>query len=119
MTTMATFMNLSIALVVWASVLATTATGDQERHEIRRMAQDLRQLYAVQPGAEAAIGRAAGHAVFSNFGMKVLVAGPRSRAGSTRPSICRSSTPRSGGTLARRECSRRPTPRSWPARACT
>jgi lipid-binding SYLF domain-containing protein len=37
--------------------------------------QTLARLYKVQPKAKTAIERAAGYAVFSNFGMKILVAG--------------------------------------------
>jgi lipid-binding SYLF domain-containing protein len=40
------------------------------------MAQStLTQLYSLQPGARKFIRRAAGYAVFSNFGMKILFAG--------------------------------------------
>ena len=35
----------------------------------------LERLYAQQPAARAAVQNAAGYAVFSNFGMKILVAG--------------------------------------------
>ncbi|NIR32396.1 MAG: hypothetical protein GWN84_24450 [Gammaproteobacteria bacterium] len=43
--------------------------------------ETLSQLYAVQPAAKTAIPNAAGHAVFSNFGMKILVAGGGSGKG--------------------------------------
>ena len=52
------------------------AKANKERQEIRKTAQDiLARLYKAQPSAKAAIGKAAGYAVFSNFGMKILVAG--------------------------------------------
>lgn len=50
--------------------------ANKERQEIRKTAQDiLARLYKAQPSAKAAIGKAAGYAVFSNFGMKIFVAG--------------------------------------------
>jgi lipid-binding SYLF domain-containing protein len=52
------------------------AKANKERQEIRKNAQDiLARLYKAQPNAKAAIGKASGYAVFSNFGMKILVAG--------------------------------------------
>ena len=52
------------------------AKADKERQEIRKNSKDiLARLYKAQPSAKAAVEKAAGHAVFSNFGMKILVAG--------------------------------------------
>ena len=52
------------------------AAAEDERAEVRAVAhQTLQDLYARQPGAKQAIANAAGYAVFSNFGMKILVAG--------------------------------------------
>jgi lipid-binding SYLF domain-containing protein len=52
------------------------AKANKERQEIRKTAQDiLARLYKAQPSAKAAIDKAAGYAVFSNFGMKIFVAG--------------------------------------------
>jgi lipid-binding SYLF domain-containing protein len=49
---------------------------DQKRAEIRKTADaTLQDLYKVQPAAKKAIANAAGYAVFSNFGMKIFVAG--------------------------------------------
>lgn len=49
---------------------------DQKRAEIRKTADaTLKDLYKVQPAAKKAIANAAGYAVFSNFGMKIFVAG--------------------------------------------
>ncbi len=48
----------------------------KERSDIRKMATEtLNKLYAVQPKARKAVAASAGYAVFSNFGMKILVAG--------------------------------------------
>ncbi|MBK8537183.1 MAG: hypothetical protein IPL59_20030 [Candidatus Competibacteraceae bacterium] len=49
---------------------------DEQRSSIREMANDtLGQLYQQYPGARRQIERAAGYAVFSNFGLKVLFMG--------------------------------------------
>lgn len=48
----------------------------KEKADIRTMAKDtLARLYKAQPGAKKAVESAAGYAVFSNFGMKIFVAG--------------------------------------------
>ena len=55
---------------------------DEKRAEVRKMAQEtLGKLYSVQPSAKKAIESSAGYAVFSNFGMKILVAGGGSGKG--------------------------------------
>ena len=47
-----------------------------ERAEVRKAAQDaLAAVYKVQPSARKAVESAAGYAAFSNFGMKILLAG--------------------------------------------
>jgi lipid-binding SYLF domain-containing protein len=75
---------LSLMFMVSAPALAgqskedaeKQAKANKERQEIRKTAQDiLARLYKAQPSAKAAIGKAAGYAVFSNFGMKIFVAG--------------------------------------------
>ena len=44
--------------------------------DVRNMAhKTLEKLYTVQPSARTAIQNAAGYAVFSNFGMKILILG--------------------------------------------
>ena len=49
---------------------------EEARSEVRTMANTtLQQLYATQPAAKQAVEGAAGHAVFSNVGMKIFVAG--------------------------------------------
>ena len=55
---------------------------EKEREGIRAKAQKvMAELYEIQPGAKSAVETAAGYAVFSNFGMKVLVAGGGSGRG--------------------------------------
>ena len=75
---------LSLVFLVATPTLAGQSKEDQEkqakankeRQEIRKNTKDiLARLYKAQPSAKAAVEKAAGYAVFSNFGMKILVAG--------------------------------------------
>ena len=65
---------------VSATLAQTTPSSDpkieKKRGEIRKMAQDtLTRLYKAQPAAKPALEKGAGHAVFSNTGVKILVGG--------------------------------------------
>jgi len=52
------------------------AEAEKERQEIRKQSKDiLARLYKSQPSAKAAIQKSAGYATFSNFGLKIFVAG--------------------------------------------
>lgn len=65
-----------------ASAFSKEQTPDVQRAEIRKVRdQTLQELYRVQPDARSHIQKAAGYAVFSNFGMKILVAGGGSGTG--------------------------------------
>jgi lipid-binding SYLF domain-containing protein len=68
-----------LALVFSTSVLAAPPTPEevkQEKAEIRKKSKEiLATLYKAQPSAKTTINKAAGYAVFSNFGMKIFVAG--------------------------------------------
>ncbi len=68
---------LSFVLMVSTFALAADkAEVDKERQEIRKRTKEiLAQLYKAEPKAKANIQKAAGYAVFSNFGMKIFVAG--------------------------------------------
>jgi hypothetical protein len=68
---------LSVVLMVSTFALAADQSKvDKERQEIRkRSTQILSQLYKAEPKAKANIQKAVGYATFSNFGMKILVAG--------------------------------------------
>jgi lipid-binding SYLF domain-containing protein len=56
--------------------IALAASKDEQRAEVRKAAQDaLAAVYKVQPSARKAVESAAGYAAFSNFGMKILLAG--------------------------------------------
>ncbi len=72
-------------LVLFAAILLTLSVMSQAnalskkekaREEVRTMARKvLNQLYKVQPKAKNVIRKAAGYAVFSNFGMKIFLLG--------------------------------------------
>jgi lipid-binding SYLF domain-containing protein len=56
--------------------LARAATKEEEQAEARKAAkQALDAVFKAQPAARTAVQKAAGYAAFSNFGMKILVAG--------------------------------------------
>ena len=58
------------------AIAATKEQIEQQRADIQKMANEtLERLYATQPSAKKAINKAAGYAVFSNFGMKIFFAG--------------------------------------------
>ena len=64
---------------LWA---ADKGTLDQQRADVRKMANDtLERLYKTQPKSKNVIDKAAGYAVFSNFGMKLFLAGGGSGKG--------------------------------------
>jgi lipid-binding SYLF domain-containing protein len=73
----AIFLAASVFLVLCAWPLPAAAkekTKAQQRAEIRKMEREtLARLYKAQPGAKAAVERAAGYAVFDNFGTHILV----------------------------------------------
>jgi lipid-binding SYLF domain-containing protein len=65
-----------------ASLFKMEGTPDEQRASIRQVSQQaLAELYKAQPSARSHIEKAAGYAVFSNFGMKILVAGGGSGRG--------------------------------------
>jgi lipid-binding SYLF domain-containing protein len=73
-------------LVVIALVLAAQPVWSQpkesKRNDVKKMTNEtLARLYKVQPTARKSVEGAAGYAVFSNFGMKIFVAGGGSGTG--------------------------------------
>jgi hypothetical protein len=67
------------AVPLWA---ASKEEIKQEKADIRKMGKEtLSRLYKVQPSAQKAVSKSAGYAVFSNFGMKIFVAGGGSGKG--------------------------------------
>ncbi len=75
--TSVSLMTFLVLLVVSTFALAADqAKADKERQEIRKRTKEiLAQLYKAEPKAKASIQKSAGYAVFSNFGMKIFVAG--------------------------------------------
>jgi len=71
--------NLLVATLVFALAVMAHAADPQiakKQQDIRTMAQStLQRLYKAEPKAKAAVEGAAGYAVFSNLGVKILVAG--------------------------------------------
>jgi lipid-binding SYLF domain-containing protein len=68
-----------IAAVLAVTIAVTAHAGDSradKQKKIRKMAQDtLQHLYAAKPSARSAVQGAAGYAVFSDLGVKILLAG--------------------------------------------
>ena len=70
-------------LMLFCAGVPTLASGaddakemEKTRTEITKMSDaTLSRLYKAQPQAKTAVAKAAGYAVFSNFGMKIFVAG--------------------------------------------
>ena len=70
----AVVMGATLAGALPASGFA--ATKEENQAEVRKAAQEaLAAVYKVQPAARKAVESAAGYAAFSNFGMKILLAG--------------------------------------------
>ncbi len=70
--------RLLTTLVCAITVVAQAADANVEKkqQEIRNMAQDtLQRLYKAEPKTKSVVKEATGYAVFSNLGVKILVAG--------------------------------------------
>ena len=75
-----------LGLAASALLLPITSQAQDEksagRSELDQLVRDtLRDLYRLQPGARRRIARAAGYAVFSNFGMRLFLLGGGSGEG--------------------------------------
>jgi lipid-binding SYLF domain-containing protein len=67
---------MMFALILLIAAPAGAKTKAQKQAEARKGSeQTLAKLYQARPSAKATIKSAAGYAAFSNFGMKILVAG--------------------------------------------
>jgi lipid-binding SYLF domain-containing protein len=67
---------LLLLLLTVASVSANDGKVAKEQKEIReKTTETLKWLYELQPNAKQTVQNSYGYAVFSNFGMKILVAG--------------------------------------------
>ncbi len=72
----------SLALLSLCAPAQSAPSKGERQQEIRATAQEtLNRLYKTTPGARKAVEGAAGYAVFSNFGMKIFVAGGGSGKG--------------------------------------
>jgi lipid-binding SYLF domain-containing protein len=64
------------AILSVSSACAADNKKEKEQKEIQKMAQDtLQRLYKAEPKSKTAVKNAAGYAVFSNTGVKILLAG--------------------------------------------
>ena len=64
------------ALAQFSNPFGPSKTVAQQREEIlKKNDATLRQLYRVQPNAKSLINKSVAYATFSNFGMKILIAG--------------------------------------------
>ncbi len=71
-----TFPLATALAVLMLSVVPAHAGVDEDRADVRAATNKvLAMLYKAQPSAKRAVEGAAGHATFSNFGMKILLAG--------------------------------------------
>jgi hypothetical protein len=67
---------LGCGLLIASAPALAAPSKDQQRAEARKAADAaMNKLYALRPDARALVEKAAGHAAFSNFGMKLMVAG--------------------------------------------
>lgn len=80
---------LMLPVLAWAQLSLPSLPGkskpadpEERRQDIRDVTRNtLERLYQSQPAARGAVERSAGYAVFSNFGMKILLAGGGSGSG--------------------------------------
>jgi len=73
---------LAVMVMMMAAVPAWGASKAEKQKEVQKVSREtLARLYKAQPSAKKAVEGAAGYAVFSNFGMKIFVAGGGSGSG--------------------------------------
>jgi len=73
---------LAVMVIMLAAVPAWGASKAEKQKEVQKVSREtLARLYKAQPSAKKAVEGAAGYAVFSNFGMKIFVAGGGSGSG--------------------------------------
>jgi lipid-binding SYLF domain-containing protein len=69
-------MVMAFVLLLTVAVNSRAESKEEQQQKIVAMSeQSLQQLYQAQPSAKAAVKNAAGYAVFSDFGVKILFAG--------------------------------------------
>jgi lipid-binding SYLF domain-containing protein len=78
----ATALLVNLSACAGRSPAANQEKIEQNKADIRKVTTEtLDRLYKMQPSAQKAVSSAAGYAVFSNFGMKIFVAGGGSGKG--------------------------------------
>lgn len=71
-----TLIAASLTTILPGVAMADTKSKSAQRAEIRKMAnKTLLRLYKTEPTSRQVIAKAAGYAVFHNFGMKIFLAG--------------------------------------------
>ena len=74
--------GIAVMALLLAAVPAWGASKAEKQKEVQKSSREtLAKLYKSQPSAKKAIANAAGYATFSNFGMKIFVAGSGSGSG--------------------------------------
>jgi lipid-binding SYLF domain-containing protein len=70
------------ALAQFSTIFSGDKTPQQQRQEaLKKSDEILKHLYRVQPNAKEVVEKGVGYATFSNFGMKILIAGGGSGSG--------------------------------------
>jgi len=69
-------LSMALGLLAFSPVLVAAPTKAEQQADVRKVTNEtLNRLYKIQPSARNAVQNAAGYAVFSNFGMKIFLAG--------------------------------------------
>jgi lipid-binding SYLF domain-containing protein len=69
-------LTFALAAMAAAPAVALAATKEEQQAEVRKAAESaLAAVYKAAPSARQAVAKSAGYAAFSNFGMKILLAG--------------------------------------------
>ncbi len=77
-----TAVSVAFGLLVFSPVTVAAPSKAEQQADVRKTANEtLNRLYKAQPSARNAVQNAAGYAVFSNFGMKIFLAGGGSGSG--------------------------------------
>ena len=68
--------SMMFAMILMVAAPSFAKTKEQKQVDVRKSASEtLARLYKARPSAKATIKAASGYAAFSNFGMKILLAG--------------------------------------------
>ena len=68
--------SMMFAMILMVATPSFAKTKEQKQADVRKSANEtLAKLYKARPSAKATVKAATGYAAFSNFGMKILLAG--------------------------------------------